>query len=377
MTSNERREIRYQRRKDKREKKKQKFIKSLGTYNDVFTYKNLYDSFYYCKQGVRWKASIQSYEVNLPINTFEIYNKLKDFSWKSKGFTTFKICERGKMRKIQSVHISERCIQRCFCDNYLVPLLSHNLIYDNGASLKGKGTDFAIKRLKKHLKDYYKHNGNNGYILMFDFSNYFGNIDHNILFNQVDKLIDDVNIKNLYHQLIDAFSAGLGLGSQVSQISAVSFANEIDHYFKDKCGIRQYARYMDDGYIIEKSLSKIKEYKLALYELCNKLNIKINEKKIKICKISHCFTFLKKRIRLTKTGQVVIRLNRKSIFAVKRRLRKMKEKLLIGKLSYKNIENSYKSWKYTNKKYKVYKALKRLDKYFNKLFVFERTAWII
>ena len=64
-------------------------------------------------------------------------------------------------------------------------------------------------------------------------------------------------------------------------------------------------------------------------------------------------------------------------FEVKRRLRKMKEKLLIGKLSYKNIENSYKSWKYTNKKYKVYKALKRLDKYFNKLFVFERTAWII
>lgn len=377
MTSTERKQARYERRKTKRESKKMKFIKSLGTYEEVFSYSNLFNSFRYCKQGVRWKASIQSYEINLPVNTFEIYNKLKKFKWKSKGFNTFKICERGKMREIKSVHISERCIQRCLCDNYLVPLLSHNLIYDNGASLKNKGTSFTMNRLKKHLHRYYNYNGNDGYILTFDFSNYFGNINHEKLFETTDKLILDENIRKLYHQLIEAFDSGIGLGSQVSQISAVAFPNKLDHYFKDKLGVRYYARFMDDGYIIEKDINKINEYKNILYEICNELDIKINPKKIKVSKLSHTFTFLKKRFLLTKTGQIVIKLSRKNIIATKRRLKKMKEKITSGKTNFKKVENSYKSWKGSNEKYKSYHAMKRMDEYFNNLFIQEKTSWII
>lgn len=377
MTSIERKEGRYKRRKAKREEKKKQFEESLGTYESVFSFENLYNAFKQCKKGVRWKRSIQSYELNVLTNTFESYNKLQKFEWKSKGFNSFKISERGKMRDILSVHISERCIQRCLCDNYLVPILSRNLIYDNGASLKNKGTSFALKRLKKHLKDYYLENGNDGYILMFDFSNYFGNIDHEKLYEITDKLIPDSKIKKLYHQLIDSFENGIGLGSQVCQISAVAFPNEIDHIFKDKLGLKYYARFMDDGYIIHKSKDKIKEFKNILFELCQKLKIKINSKKIKVCKISHCFTFLKKRIYLSKTGQVVFRLSRKNISSTKRRLKKMKEKITSGKTNFKKVENSYKSWKGSNEKYKSYHAMKRMDEYFNNLFIQEKTSWII
>lgn len=371
MTSKERHEIRYVRRKERRDKKKEAFYKKLPQYEEVFSFGNLYEAFSECKKGVRWKNSIQSYEMKLPVNISELHEKLMNQTWKTNGFTEFQICERGKMRKIQSVHISERVLQRCLCDNYLVPLLSRNLIYDNGASIKGKGTDFAIQRLKKHLSDHHKKYGNHGYVILYDFSNYFGSINHDVLYNITDKLISDEKIKSLYHQLIDVFGeSGLGLGSQVNQISAVCFANRIDHVFKDELSIHGYGRYMDDGYIMCNSLSEVKYCKKRLYELCDELGITINSKKIKVCSVKNGFGFLKKRFRLKESGALVVKLGRKAIFAAKRRIKKMRSLYDCGKLTFNEAQQSYVCWRMSViKKYSCYKSVIRMDRYFNRMFI--------
>ena len=62
------------------------------------------------------------------------------------------------------------------------------LIYDNSASIKGKGIDFARKRLLVHLRKYYhQHGSNDGYILLIDFSKYYDNIQHEKLIEQFEK----------------------------------------------------------------------------------------------------------------------------------------------------------------------------------------------
>ena len=366
MNSIERREARYQRRKAKRLRKEKELTDSLGSFDEVFSYQNLYDAFALCKKGVRWKASIQSYEANLCINTYEIYEKLQNGTWKSRGFTKFRLSERGKVRLIQSVHISERCIQRTLCDKYLVPLLQRSLIADNGASIKGKGTRFAMERLEMHLKEHQRRYGDKGYILLYDFTNYFGSIPHDKLFELVDPKIPDERIRDLYHQLVDAFDEGLGLGSQVSQISAVYFANLIDHTFKDKLGVRKYARYMDDGYIISHSVKELREYESILYELCDRLGIIINPRKIRICKLTHGFTFLKRRYRI-KNGKITVKLSQSSFNAVRRRLKKMKEKNLPNR----EVWKSYNSWRGTTKGFANYNKVRKIDKYYNDMFVWK------
>ena len=190
MTNNERRERRYIRRQEKRKNKKRD--KEPLSYEDVFSISNLNNSFYSCRQNTNWKASVQSFGTNLPVEIGNLNRELMDGTWKSAGFRHFIIKERGKQREIRSVTIGERVVQKCFCDNYLVDLLSSNLIYDNGASLKGKGTKFALLRLEKHLKDFYFRNGsNNGYVVVYDFSSYFANIDHDILYSITDKFMND------------------------------------------------------------------------------------------------------------------------------------------------------------------------------------------
>jgi hypothetical protein len=220
MTSEERREARYQRRKTGRAEKRQQKLSQFDNFERVADIDNLYASFLESKSGVDWKESVQRYEANALRNIIDTRRKLLAGESVQQGFMEFTLNERGKTRHIKSVHISERVVQKCLCNQALVPILSNGLIYDNGASVKGKGVHFAIKRLITHLSKFYRknENSNEGYCLSIDFSKFFDSIDHEILFKMLDKDIQDKRILNLTKQFITVFGDGksLGLGSQVS-----------------------------------------------------------------------------------------------------------------------------------------------------------------
>lgn len=153
MTSNERREARYQRRKQYREAQRRKRIAACGSLDEIFSFEHLYKSYKLCCSGVGWKSSVQAYKANALANVYKARAAVLNGTYKSRGFVEFDIYERGKPRHIRSVHITERVIQRCLCDYALVPLLSSRFIYDNGASLKDKGIDFSLDRLNHHFRE--------------------------------------------------------------------------------------------------------------------------------------------------------------------------------------------------------------------------------
>ena len=178
MTSEERKEVRYKRRKERREVKKKK---KLLSFNELFSYENLYKSYIRCRRNVGWKASTQKYIVQAPLNVYQTRKELMNGKFRSKGFCEFDLFERGKKRKIKSVKIEERIVQRCLCDHALVPVIERSFIYDNGASIKNKGYHFAMNRMIRHLQYHYRKYGTDGYILLFDFSKFFDNVSHDVI----------------------------------------------------------------------------------------------------------------------------------------------------------------------------------------------------
>lgn len=108
MTSEERREVRYQRRKAKREEQKRK--RNLMTYEEVFSFNNIYDAFNNCKHGVMWKTSVQSYAAGHLAKAYRTHKDLLSGKYKSKGFVDFDIMERGK----KTAH-TQRTYQRKGC----------------------------------------------------------------------------------------------------------------------------------------------------------------------------------------------------------------------------------------------------------------------
>lgn len=370
MTSDERREARYQRRAAARKAKKNVNCAKYDSFETIFSYKNLYYSYKCCRRGVAWKASVQKYITQAPLNVLHTYNKLMSEKFKSPGFYEFDLYERGKHRHIRSTGIGERVVQRCLCDNALVPMLERTFIYDNGASMKNKGYDFAVRRLETHLHRHYRKYGKKGYILLFDFSKFFDNVSHKLIKGILHKQFSDEKLIKLTEHFIDAFGdVGMGLGSQISQVFALASANRLDHYVKEVLRIKGYGRYMDDGYLIHPSKEYLKECVKHIRAICDELEITLNEKKTQIVKLSHGFTWLKIRFYITDSGKIVKKIYKRSITRMRRKLKKLHRKLLAGEMEYSDVYASWQSWKSYAARFDAYHTIQNMTALYSKLFL--------
>lgn len=372
MTSEERHEARYQRRVAKRQAKKLAQCPNANDYDKVFSYDNLYKAYKCCRRGVSWKASVQRYISQAPINVYNTYVKLQQGTYKSPGFYEFDIYERGKKRHIRSTVIGERVVQRCLCDNSLVPLLGRTFIYDNGASMKNKGYDFAVNRITEHLRKHYRKYGNEGYILLFDFSKFFDNVSHELVKKIVRKEISDERILAITDHFIDMFGdVGLGLGSQISQVLSLASANSLDHYIKENLRIKMYGRYMDDGYLIHPSKEKLVECLHEIRRICDELDITLNQKKTQIVKLSHGFTWLKIRFYLTDTGKIVKKIYKRSITKMRRKLKKLKCKYENGEMQFKDVQATWQTWQAYALKFNSWHTIQNMRELYYQLFLKE------
>lgn len=146
--------------------------------------------------------------------------------------------------------------------------------------MKYKGYDFAIRRITSHLQKHYRRYGQEGYVLLFDFSKFFDNISHAVIKAALQKEFTDERLLKLTFHFIDAFGdIGMGLGSQISQVLALESANRLDHYIKEVLRIKYYGRYMDDGYLIHPSKEYLQKCVAAIKKICEDLGIKLNTKK--------------------------------------------------------------------------------------------------
>lgn len=344
MTSEERHELRYQRRKARREEKRLA-CSDLYDFNQVFTYKNLYRAYKKSRRNVGWKSSTQKYVVQAPVEVKRTYDKLKDGTYRTDGFYEFDLYERGKKRHIRSVTMRERVVQKCLCENSLVPAVTRSFIYDNGASLEMKGYHFSMERMKRHLQWHYRKHGSEGYILLFDFSHFFDNVSHKIVYDELKKRYSDRKLLGLTMHFVRAFgNIGMGLGSQISQTLALLSANRLDHVIKEELRIKCYGRYMDDGYLIHDSKDYLMKCLDRIREVCLESGIILNEKKTQIVKLSHGFTWLKARVYLTKTGKVLKKIYKRSITKMRQKLKSFRRLTADVKMTMKDVNVSVQCW---------------------------------
>lgn len=379
-------------------------------YFDVVSDANtLIAAFDNAKKGSRWKYSVQKYEVNLLQNTLKAQKAIRGGTYEQMPYYEFSLCERGKTRPIKSLHISDRVIQRALCDSVLVKELEKYLIYDNGASMKNKGIDFARRRIDAHLHRYYRENkSSEGYILQIDFSKFFDNIDHEQLLQKIGEKIPDADTLAFIEKLVDAFKVdvsymseqeysgcmgkvfnslehqripkgqltgtkymrkSLGIGSQISQIAGVFYPARIDNYCKIVKGIKYYGRYMDDIYIIHSDKEYLKRLLEEIDAIAKEMGLFLNRKKTQIVKLSHGFTFLQVKYNLLPSGKVLKRISGKAVTRERRKLKKYKKFLEAGTMQYKDIENAYQSWRGNAVKLQAHTTVRAMDKLYDELFI--------
>lgn len=246
VKSEERRAARRARRDAKRAANRAKRIESC-TLEEVADIDNLYRCARDCAHGVAWKSAVQRYLANIIPNVLRTHADLMAGKDIRRGFVEFDIFERGKLRHITSVHYSERVVHKALNRYALAPAIWPTLAPGCTANIKGRGTDFAISRLKQQLVRHYQKHGAEGYVLLVDFSNFFGNIDHAATKRLIDRALDDERIKALMYAQVDSHGTrGLGLGSEPNQILAVALPSPVDHMLLRTPCVLASGRYMDD-----------------------------------------------------------------------------------------------------------------------------------
>ena len=375
----------------------------------AFTPQALFKAFHDLKKPIRFKESVQKYELNAFRNIAKFIDEYQNDSYCIHKGAEFNLSERGKIRHICATPIYDRVPVRSFCDNVLIPALRPYLIYDNCASLKGRGIDMQRNRMKVHLQKYFgQQHTNQGYILQGDFSKFFDNLDHDKIIEAVsDKLHDDDSIEFL-EMLLKSFcldfssctdeeleayqngtkiinslnfrkatsdntktiAKGVEIGSEVSQIIGVFYPYRLDNYIKIVKGCKFYGRYMDDFYVIHVDKTYLETLLKDIQIISEQLGLHLNLKKTHIKPINRTFVFLKTKYKLTATGKVVMSMCSDTFRREAVKIKKFKKLYLSQKLTLDTIISQFKSWRgsVTRKQFHNHKTVKQLDNLFFQLF---------
>lgn len=389
-------------------------------YNKLTDLNLLYDSYIASMKGSFWKKEPQKFSIDFLSEIIKLKNELENHTYKTLDGSEFTLNERGKIRHIHASRMRDRVVRHALCDGELNDALSPYLIYNNGASQKGKGISFTRKMFEKDLHNFWlKHHTNDGYIGFIDFSKFYDNVRHDKvkelvlpklseegrwIFNEVLKTME-VDVSYMtdeeYSQCLETkfdslwyyknipksmrtgekmMAKGLGIGDQVSQSIGIFFPTLIDNYVKIVRGCKWYGRYMDDMYIICKNKEELISIINGIIEITQKIGMYINHKKTKIIKLSNQYKFLQIKYSLNKKGKVIKKINPKSITRERRRIKAYKRLFDLGKLPYKDIENACRSWMGEYSKIMSKKQIQYIKdlyfKFFDKELIWKRKLYL-
>ena len=389
-------------------------------YNKLTDLNLLYDSYIASMKGSFWKKEPQKFSIDFLSEIIKLKNELENHTYKTLDGSEFTLNERGKIRHIHASRMRDRVVRHALCDGELNDALSPYLIYNNGASQKGKGISFTRKMFEKDLHNFWlKHHTNDGYIGFIDFSKFYDNVRHDKvkelvlpklseegkwIFNEVLKTME-VDVSYMtdeeYSQCLETkfdslwyyknipksmrtgekmMAKGLGIGDQVSQSIGIFFPTLIDNYVKIVRGCKWYGRYMDDMYIICKNKEELISIINGIIEITQKIGMYINHKKTKIIKLSNQYKFLQIKYSLNKKGKVIKKINPKSVTRERRRIKAYKRLFDLEKLPYKDIENACRSWMGEYSKIMSKKQIQHIKdlyfKFFDKELIWKRKLYL-
>lgn len=285
------------------------------------------------KKNCRHGRKLINFSTFLNSNIYEILEKLYNRNYEFDRYYVF-LLKEYKYRIIMSETIKDKIVNHWVASNILIPTLEPSLVDSNVATRKGMGSSKAYELFESYLRKI----GFNKkiYVLKLDMSKYFYSIDHNVLKQMIRKKIKDIYALDLIDKIIDETDddyineriaylkkteiayikskkitdkekekaitelkkipfyekgRGLAIGNICSQILAVFFLNEIDHFFKNDMQCKYFIRYMDDIVVLDSDKNKLSNLLNLIGDKICDYNLKLNAKS-NIFFLNNGFTFL-------------------------------------------------------------------------------------
>lgn len=258
-------------------------------YKDIYDFENIQNAFNEVCRNTKNKKKVSRFKEYKCIYISRIYNILKSKTYKPGPCNIFTIYE-PKERRIVSQNMQDKVINHLVARHILYPAILPCLLDVNVASRKRLGTSEGI-RLAMNFHRICKVKYNNYYILKCDISKFFASINHNILKTKLEKRIKDKDSLRIIFDIIDSEKNGLSIGLMTSQVLAIFYLNDMDHFIKETLKIQYFVRYQDDFLLFHPSKKYLKYCLNELKKFLENEKLVLN-KKTRIYKNSNSFVFL-------------------------------------------------------------------------------------
>lgn len=154
-------------------------------------FNDINDAYLKIRKAIRNKKKLYLFEKNYYSNCNKLVDKINNNNYIFSNYHIFTIKEK-KIRLIMSSTLEDKIVNHVICKKILLPLDKY-LIDSNVATRKDKGTSYARKLLDKYLINI-KNKSSTFYILKFDFSKYFYNINHKVLLKKLSKYLSSEDL---------------------------------------------------------------------------------------------------------------------------------------------------------------------------------------
>lgn len=351
--------------------------KNNVVYEDLVDIDKIKAMYQIIRTNTKNRGKLHKFELFYASNIISILATLKKYSYNHSHYNVFLVHE-PKYRIIMSEIMSDKIINHLISNYVLMPGIYPHLIEQNVATREGKGTKEGIKYVKKYINKL-KINHDKIYVLKCDIKKYFYSINHELILEKVKRFITDEEVYNIIKNIIDSTDQeyvnisisrvvnkeieriqkmnildkelkiaelkripryekgkGLPIGNMTSQILAIYFLNDLDHYIKEKLHCKYYIRYMDDFIIFDYDKERLKELKIIIEEKLKDFKLELN-KKTNIYDLNHGFGFLGYNF-ILKGQKLVIKINSQTKRRIKKKMRHLRK---VNATNYDQVKASY------------------------------------
>lgn len=177
----------------------------------------------------------------------ELTAKLADGSFRLGSYHERIICENGKVRHLQILSMYDRITVYAVM-NVVDQYLHKRYIRTTGASIKKRGTHDLRKCMQLDMD-----NDPEGtrYCYKFDVKHFYDNTKPEFVMWCFRRVFKDKTLLSLLDHFLHLLPEGISFGLRSSQASGnLLLSVFLDHFLKDKYGIKYFYRYCDDGVVL-------------------------------------------------------------------------------------------------------------------------------
>lgn len=202
----------------------------------------------------------------------ELTKQIADGSFRVSGYHEREIIEGGKLRRIQILSMKDRIAVHAIMavvDKHM----KKRFIRTTSASIEGRGMHDLMKYIRQDLKDDPE---GTKYCYKFDISKFYDNVKPDFVMYCVRRLFKDKTLIGLLDSFVRMMPEGISIGLRSSQgLGNLLLSVYLDHYLKDRYGIRHFYRYCDDGVILGGTKSELWQNRDTIHGLLQQIDLKV------------------------------------------------------------------------------------------------------